>query len=55
MVISISYATLSSFLEEAERDQKEMKGPSRSGWVKKLPPGAQLPKRQRTPEEQLKS
>ncbi|KAI9763223.1 MAG: hypothetical protein M1840_000841 [Geoglossum simile] len=44
-VISIPYTTLGSFLEDAERDQEEMKGHSRCGYIQKLPPGTQLLKR----------
>jgi hypothetical protein len=51
--ISIPYAKLYTFLEHAERSQQKVKGPSRLGYVSKLPPGTELMKRPRTPEEQL--
>ena len=46
--------TLCSFLNKAEQNQQEMKGPFRSGFEEELPYGIELRKRQTTPEEQLR-
>jgi hypothetical protein len=49
-VIAISYETLYSSLERAERCDED----SRCGEVAALPPGIPIRKRQRTPDEQLR-
>ena len=54
IVVSIPYRDLCSYLEDAERCQKDTKGPARSDAMKMLQPGTRLRRSQRTPESCFK-